>query len=313
MANPETPAEPTAPAEPKPAPPPAPDPKPQKKIDPMVLAAVIGALVTITTAVLSSPVLLALISKLGAPAPTATAWVISTEIFGSEIFVDSPTPSPATTSTASALPPTAESAATATAAPTSSAFTCIAADTWTPFPANLNPTASAGCWELADWGFSTRDGQLLIATVPTLNQQRGIYLPIAGDMDIHFTLQIDQFRVRSFDTAFLNFGIIQREPLSIFSGGFLSYSQNQPGAADIQVFVSGSNQATQRLPALAFGAPQAVTLSVRGALLTIYLDGELTGEPVALTANERALWIGYVLPAKGTLETLISDFSVQPQ
>ena len=316
MAEPETPAPPTKPIKPvdrKPDPQPGQDKKPERKLDPTVMTALIGAIVTITAAVLSSPVLVTVIARLSAPTPTAIALVLPTSTLPP---ADTITPLPAATSVAPAemvLLPTSVSVPTPTAEQTGSSFNCIATNTWTPYPTNLNPTASNGCWELLDWGFSTPQGQLIIAHSPTQDQQRGIYMPIPGDVDIHFTIQIDQFRVRSFKTALLTFGVVQREPFSIFSGGFLSYSQSQPGASNIQVLVSGSNLATQRLPALEFGVKQEVTLSVRGALLTVYLDGKPAGEAMSLTANERALWIGYVLPANGKLQAAIRDFSVQPQ
>ena len=136
-------------------------------------------------------------------------------------------------------------------------------------------------------------------------------MPIAGDVDIHFLIQIDEFRIRSFDTAFLTFGIVQRDPFSVYSGGCLSYSQSQPGAEDIQVVVSGSDQATQHRSPLAFGVQQAVILSVRGAVLTVYLDGQPAGEALNLTTRERAVWIGYILPRLGTLEAVIDGFALQ--
>lgn len=296
------------------------EPKPPKKLDPSVVVAIIGGIVTITTAILSSPLLVAIVNQLRAtaiPSPTTIALMIPTStLAGAEIA----TPLPALTSAApgemvllSTPVETTILTPTATTESSGSLFNCIAADTWTPYPANLNPAVSDRCWELSDWGFSTPSGQFLIDHNPAQNQQRGIYMPISGDMDIHFTIQIDQFRIRSFDTAFLTFGIVQREPFSVFSGGFLSYSQSQPGAADIQVLVSGSNQATQHLPSLAFGVKQEVTLSVRGALLTVYLDGQPAGEAVNLTSGERAVWIGYVLPRLGTLEAVVDDFVLQSQ
>ncbi|MGH2523069.1 MAG: hypothetical protein ACRDH2_11250 [Anaerolineales bacterium] len=281
-------------------------------MDPSVMVAVIGAMVTIITAALSSPLLLTLVGRMNAPAPTAAAAAILPSLASSTHTVPSASATPSALTETVALP-TPESTPTPATSQPASLFECIASDTWTPYPSNLNPNESNGCWELGDWGLTTQDGQLRIDHTPTQPQQRGIYLPLSGNMDVHFTVQFDEFRVRSNRQALLTFGVVQREPFSHFSGGFLSYSQSQPGAANIQVLVSGSNQATQRLPALDFGVKQRVTLSVRAALLTVYLDGQPAGDLVNVAASNRALWIGYLLPANGKLQVAISGFAIQPQ
>lgn len=191
---------------------PAPGQKPDKKIEASVMVAIISAVVTIVTAILGSPLVLALLNKTATPASPSMAEMGLSQ---STLFPGMPTEeqllkatltpgesSPASSSstqipeedssstsplleiitfTPTALPPTDN-----TPIPTlaTSFFQCIAADLWFPYPATLNPEIGDGCWNLAEWGFTTDQGQLLLVHNPAQDQQRGIYMPISGDIDI---------------------------------------------------------------------------------------------------------------------------------
>ena len=84
---------------------------------------------------------------------------------------------------------------------------------------------------------------------------------------------------------------------------------------DFKLAVSSSktDKATQNILALEKGFQQEVLLSIQGDLMTIFIDGQPIGDPVGLTPTDRAFWIGYVLPSKGELEVVITDFTIQPQ
>jgi hypothetical protein len=176
----------------------------------------------------------------------------------------------------------------------------------------LDPEISNGCWNLAGWGFSTGQGRLYLVHNPGQDQQRGIYTPISGDVDIRFSVQLNEFRTRSNKAGFLNFGIVQNDPFSIYKGGYLSYQQPTPGnASPVRVLISGSNQATQKISALEAGFQHEILLSIEEDLMKVYLNGEQTGDPVSLPPGDRAFWIGYVLPAKCELDVMITNFTLQ--
>ena len=322
--------EPTTPRRSSPAPTTGKDIKSGKKLEPAVIVAIISAATTLVAALLSSPVMLALINKTPTGVSSAAELDISgtllpentqadvlpditytpsesglTEVVSSPTFAptNEPESTPASTQgialieTATSLPPTPENTAIPTQAIAASLFHCLSADLWNPYPASLNPGISNGCWNLSDWGFTTEKEQLFLIHTPAQDQQRGIYIPISGDVDVHFTLQMNEFRTHSNKGAFLHFGIVQDDPFSNFAGGFLSYQQPTPGAGSpVRILVSGNNQATQTIMALETDFQQEVLLSVEGDLLTVFLNDEPVGEPVGLPHTDRAFWIGYVLP-----------------
>ncbi|MGQ0604864.1 MAG: hypothetical protein ACT4QE_24545 [Anaerolineales bacterium] len=270
-----------------------------------MLASLIGAMATVIATALSSPFIMTLLTR----PPTATVEAIAVTAVAPAMLAPvvqaiestAVTPPPLPT----LLPNTLEPAA-------SSLFECLDSQFWTPYPPNLQPTASNNCWELAEWGLKTQDGQLHMDYVPSLDQQRGIYRSIPTDGMVRFTIQMDRLQVRSNKTALLTFGVIRRDPVSIYTGGFLSYSQSSPGVSAIQMSVSGDQQATQRLAPIDFGTKQDVVLTIQTGRLTVSLNGQLVGDPVKLPSGERALWIGYVLPAHSKLQAVISDFALQP-
>jgi len=321
-------------------PPPEREKKPDKKLETPVLIAMISAVVTLTTAILGSPLLLTLINKTDTPASTPAGELITShnsllpnnppgdELFkvtftptesGTDVIEFTSTPqgeNPASaspllesTSISTTLPPKKPNPPNP-AAP--SFFQCIAADLWFPYPTALNPEISNGCWNLAEWGFSTEQGRLLLVHNAGQDQQRGIYTPISGDVDIRFSVQLNEFRMRSNKVGFLHFGIVQNDPFSIYKGGYLSYQQTAPGTASpVRVLISGSNQATQKILMLEVGFQHEVLLSIEDDLMMVYLNGEQAGDPVSLPPTDRAFWISYVLPSKGELEVMITNFTIQ--
>jgi hypothetical protein len=314
--------------------------KPAKKMETPVLVAIISAVVTLTASVLGSPLLLSLVDKADSPTSTPAAESVISQntlppasFSGGEISKPTFTPTQSTTDilelTSTPLqgnPTSAPSLFESTFTPTGRSpqkpnpptpaaplsFQCLAVDLWFPYPTTLNPKNSNGCWDLAEWGFSTDHDRLLLVLNPLHDQQRGIYTPISGNVDVRFSIQMDEFRMRTNKGGFLNFGIVQNDPFSIYKGGYLSYQQPSPGTASpVRILISGSNQATQQISALKAGFQQDILLAIHDDRMLVYLNGEQTGDPVSLPPGERAFWIGYVLPSKGALEVVITNFTIQ--
>lgn len=313
--------------------------KPQKKLETPVVVAIISAVVTLVTAIMGSPVFVTLVNKLDTPPPTsAVEFAMAQNSLlanpsGGDLFTatftpeenaasiveatslpqgENPTSAPplieATLPPATLPPPEPEPATPAAA----SIFECIAADMWFTYPTSSNPEISDGCLELAGWGFSSDQDRLLLVYTPVQDQQRGIFTPISGDVDIRFSLQLNKFRTRKNKVGFLNFGIVQNDPFSIYKGGYLTYQQPSPGTdSPVHVLISASSQATQNISVQEVGFQHDVLLSIQDNLLTVYLNGEQTGDPVKLPRTDRAFWIGYVLPSKSELGVTISDFTIQ--
>lgn len=317
--------------------------KADKKMEPTVVVAIISAIVTLVTAILSSPLLLTLVNRDPTTVPSAAELGMSGTLVpgpaqsspgeGLTKAMDDPTESVDSTSaensptvistdlaspTENAAPPSQatldpeNTPVPPTAPPAAASVDCFAVDVWFPFPTTLDPGTTGGCWNMAEWGFTTTGGQISLVHNPAQNQQRGVFLPISGDVVIQFTLQMNEFRTRSNDGAFLHFGIVQDDPFSNYSGGYLSYQQPSPGASSpIRVLVNGTNQATQTVLILEKGFQHAVKLTVTGDLLTVFLDGAPAGEPVNLPLTDRAFWIGYVLPGKAEIDVKLTGFSIQ--
>ena len=287
--------------------------RPNKKLETPILVAIISAVVTLTTALMSNPMLLTLVNKTNTRTSTSAAELVTSQITllpnntpEGELFK---APLLVSTSTSMTLPTKSPNSPTP-ATPTF--FQCVAAGLWFPYPTTLNPEISNGCWNLAEWGFSTDQGRLLLVHNPGYDQERGIYTPIFGDVDIRFSIQLNKFRTRLNKLGFLNFGIVQNDPFSIYTGGYLSYEQTAPGpASPVRVLISGSNQATQIISDLKVGFQQEVLLSIKDDLMMVYLNGEQTGDPVSLPPTDRAFWIGYVLPSMTEQEVMITDFTIQ--
>ncbi len=313
--------------------------KPDRKLETPVLVAIISAVVTLITAIMGSPFFVNMVNKIDTPAPTPATELVTPQYSllpnnppGGELLKAKFTPTESDTdiikSTSTpqeenpiSTAPLLESTFTATALPpkepdtptpaTPSIFQCIAADLWFPYPTS-NPEASDGCLNLAEWGFSTDQGHLYLVHTPVLDQQRGIYTPISGDIDIRFSVQLNEFRTRLNKAGFLNIGIVQNDPFSIYKGGYLSYQQPSPGpASPVRVLISGSKQATQKISALEAGFQQDVLLSIQDDLMVVYLNGKQAGDPVSLPHTDRAFWIGYVLPSRSELEVMITNFTIQ--
>jgi hypothetical protein len=306
--------EPAAPRSDKPAlPPPELEKKANKKLETPILVAIISATVTLVTALLSNPLVLTLVNKPNMPAPTSAAALVTLQ----NTLLPSSTPGGEliqvplliSTSTSTGLLPRSSDTPTTAIPPV---FQCIAVDRWFPYPTTLNPGISNGCWNLTDWGVSTDQGRLLLVHNPAYDQERGIYAPISGDVDIRFNVQLNEFRTRVDKLGLLNFGIVQNAPLSVYTGGYLTYEKTTPGSAStVSVLISGSHQASQRISDLKVGFQHEVMLSVRDDLMTVYLNGDQIGDPVGLPPTDRAFWIGYVLPAMTELDVTITGFTIQ--
>jgi hypothetical protein len=321
-------------------PPPEREKKPDKKLETPILVAMISASVTLITAILGSPLFLNLVNKPDTPASTSTAEIAISQSSllpnnptGGELFkaiftptesgtdILESTPTPQGENPTSAPPLLASASASATLPPEKpkpptpaapSIFQCISADLWFPYPGTLKPETGDGCLNLAGWGFSTDQDRLLLVPKPVQDQQRGIYTPISGDVDIRFSIQLNEFRTRLNKVGFLHFGIVQNDPFSIYKGGYLSYQQPTPGTdSPVRVLISGSNQATQKISVLDVGFQHDILLSIKDNLMTVYLNGKQTGDPVNLPRTRRAFWIGYVLPSKSELDVMITDFTIQ--
>ena len=314
--------------------------KPEKKLETPVLVAIISAAVTLITAIMGSPLFVTLVNKLDTPPPTSAVEfamaqnsLVVNNPAGGDLLKATFTPTESGTGFIEATsPPQGENPTSAplllepTLPPTNpppqepdppkpaagSIFECIAADLWFTYPTTMNSKISDGCRDLAEWGFSTDQGRLLLVYTSVQDQQRGIYMPISGDVDIRFSLQLNEFRTRKNKVGFLNFGIVQNDPFSIYKGGYLTYQQPSPGTdSPVHVLISGSSQATQNISVLEDGFQHDVLLSIQDNLMRVYLNGEQTGDPVKLPRTERAFWIGYVLPSKSVLEVTITDFTIQ--
>jgi hypothetical protein len=322
--------------------PPTPEPgkKPDKKLETPILVAMISAGVTLITAIMGSPLFLNLVNKVDAPPPTSAAQLVISQSSllpnnssGGESLGAQFTPTESGTYAIEATPtlqggnPTSvplllESTPTSPApspkkpdpskpAPPS-IFQCLAADFWFLYPTTLKPEINNGCLNLSEWGFSTDQGRLLLVPNLVQDQQRGIYTPISGDVDIRFSLQLNEFRTHFNKVGFLHFGIVQDDPFSIYKGGYLSYQQPTPGTGSpIRLLISGSNQATQKISVLKAGFQHDVLLSIKDDLMLVYLNGKQVGDPVSLPPTHRAFWIGYVLPSKSELDVVITNFTIQ--
>jgi hypothetical protein len=243
------------------------------------------------------------------------------------------TPTPSTTATGS---PSATPVLSATPAPTLAStptppfptalpsntpdprlrLDCIVDKEWTYIPFDVH---SDNCLKLES--IFAQDGGLLLqpSTQQGENKQRGIYTPLAGDVEITLTVVVNSFSVSSSELrggSNMVIAITRLEPKFSFEGVLLYYygslSSDAFGTARVQLMDEiGFDQKSLGISPLPYGEDQHLKLSLRANALAISGD-HLETKSIILPSGRRALYIGYNLKDESQLNASLSNLTIQP-
>lgn len=197
-------------------------------------------------------------------------------------------------------------------------YNCLSRSLWEPFyyQGESKEVDSRNCWNLTEWGIFPKDQGLgFIINDSDLGQDitRRFYTKIKGDIEVRFTVKIDQFTTRSNFDGILMIGVGDSSQV-LNSGYYIKYvvttnenSENEfyrdfgPGLKEYYVPRSGYT----------LGESQDIIIRITGTQAKIIADGVLVSS-VTLAQEERSVfWVVYSLPSNnGSLIAEISDFQI---
>ena len=198
---------------------------------------------------------------------------------------------------------------------------CVVAESWIAFPRASN---LGGCLSLSDFGFNAQDNVLSIdgrqsTSSNSDEKQQGIYLPLAGDADIQFALEVMPPFWSVNDRSNLSFGILNiTDGFSYVNGSvYLCYfAAQQKNASDVPIRVNPGNSLCIVSPpsgarVAAFSQSPRIHFSLKAGELIISVDNIAVCCERRLGFARPAFYIGYDLHGESDLSAMISDFTVQ--
>lgn len=281
--------------------------------------AVTGIAVVAVVAV--TAILLATLLPHAAPNPTAIPATLNLSASQTPI---PPTPThtvttaPATASTAPSLTPTPTLASATLPAPTPTVVhyfqtNCIPSESWNAYPREAELGA---CLSVS--GFLAQTDSVVVkqTQIATGEQQHGLYLPLTGDVDIHFTLTVQQLLSKNARTN-LALGVLNTtNGFSYVNGSiYLCYfAALQSLDTSVPIRINpGDSLCTESaaVRALTFDTPQTILVSIKSGRLVIRVDDQIVFDDF-LTFTSRAFYIGYDLHDMSEMTTILSNFTVLP-
>ncbi len=264
-------------------------PNERSKMDPAIIAALIGLAGVVVTALLSSPLLLNLLQRTPAPSPTTLA---------------SASTAP-TTEVATTLVPGVDFQ-----------NECIASRTWQLYPKSTLAPDTQGCWDLSSWGVSAQAKSLvLLLTSPPSDQTRALYTPVGKKTDVAFTFQVDTLLTAFDQPENIAVGIVPGDNPGPAQGVLLLF-QVESSQSNAPTFLKIRNQGTEsgigNNTKYRSGEPHRFTFRLNDISLTILMDNAPLAGPFNIP-SARSFWIGYTVPSGGNLAAVVSNLSVQSQ
>jgi hypothetical protein len=270
-------------------------PKEQSKLDPSIVAALIGLAGVVITALISSPLLMTWLQRAPAPSPTAQTTSL--------------TPPARATETVAAFTPLP------TLAPGEDFQNeCIASGTWQLYPAGTFTPDAQGCWELSSWGMSAQPkGLVLLLTSPQSDQTHALATHLGKKVEVGFTLQIDSLSTAFDQVGNLAVGVVPESDPSPSKGLFLLWqveSSQQNAPIYLKIRDQGTESSVGNNTKYRAGEPHRLTFRLEDISLNILLDNDQIAGPFNVPAT-RSFWIGYTVPSGGNLSAVVSNLSIQ--
>lgn len=171
---------------------------------------------------------------------------------------------------------------------------------WIPYEKDSSIVKNGDCWDLSNWGFYSTTNGFLLTPTSSLSDGifHGVYLPISGNVEVRFTIDISKFIVDNNYSANIGVGIINTNPPGPATAGILYYHYIPANSLRILPMKYGQNgEYNLILPfTLEIGSEQQeVILKIEGPLLYITIDG-VSYEPQILQFQDRAFWVSYSIP-----------------
>lgn len=264
-------------------------PNERSRMDPAIIAALIGLAGVVVTALLSSPLLVNLLQRTPAPSPTAlvtggatTPSILTPTLVPGEDFQNE----------------------------------CIASGTWQLYPKSTVTSDTQGCWDLSSWGVSAQaKGLVLLLSSSASDQTHALYTLVGKNVEVGLTLQIDTLSTAFDQPENLAIGIAPANAPSP-SNGSLLLLQVESSQRNAPVYLKTRNQGTEsglgnnaKYP---IGEPHRLTFRLEDIRLTILMDNSPLAGPFNIP-SARSFWIGYTAPSGGNLSAVISNLSIQSQ
>jgi hypothetical protein len=190
--------------------------------------------------------------------------------------------------------------------------TCILLNHWYPFSLTWAYDQN-GCWELSGQGIYSQNSGIMLAYSTNSGAANGIYTSINQDVDIDFTIRVDKYAANQDKAGYLGFGIQSIDNLQ--SGPILVYYYLPSVSIKSLVpkILLDGYYSGQVFNSLSLSEHQHVKFSIRGNLLSIYLDGELCQSNLILPVSDRVFSIRYFLPSNSESEILafIYDLTIR--
>jgi hypothetical protein len=264
-------------------------PNERSKMDPAIIAALIGLAGVVITALLSSPLLLNLLQRTPAPSTTSTALATGA---ATTPFTLSPTLAPGEDFQSE----------------------CIASGTWQLYPQSPLPSDNQGCWDLSSWGVSAQAKSLvLLLTSPQSDQTRALYTSLGKKADVGLTFQVNTLLTAFDQPANVAVGIVPGTDPSPAQGVLLLF-QVESSQSNAPTFLKIRNQGAEsgigNNTKYKSGEPHRFTFRLEEISLTILMDNTPLAGPFNIP-SARSLWIGYTVPSGGNLSAVVSNLSIQ--
>lgn len=263
------------------------------RLDPAIIAALIGLAGVVITVLCTSPLLVTWLQRQPTPSPTTlstTSPGLATEPVTS--FTLAPT-----------LPPGEDFQ-----------NDCIASGNWQLYPEGTFTPDAQGCWELSSWGISAQaNGLVLLLTAPQSDQTHALSTPLAKNVDVAFTFQIDTLTTPFDQPENVAVGIVPESNPGPSKGVLLLFQieSSQPNAPILlKIRNQGTESEVGNNAKYRLSEPHRFTFRVDDISLSILQDNVQIAGPFNVP-SARSFWIGYTVPSGGNLAAVVSNFSVQ--
>ena len=193
---------------------------------------------------------------------------------------------------------------------------CISSKIWSYYP--LTEIATDGCWVFENREFSPQENGVLITKQTGSNsgeQQRGFYMWLEKDVDIEFTIMLEEFESSAQSTGYtdksnLTFGIVEGDPFKYYNGIYLYFYAAKPGSSRYD-FQLTREQDVSYSGAIDQNREQNIRFSLRGSRLTVYING-IARDTFTVTFKQPAFYFGFRLLEKSDLAAVVSSLVVKP-
>lgn len=257
-------------------------------------------------------------------------------IFGLPALVGEPEPTPAIPNTQSlitlTLSPTIKSQ-TPTIISSTNTLTPTRISTTTPLPESLRgfnkdcidekywrvfgsvgetiPTPTNNCYNLINWGVVVNNGQFSIIEPSSLGVTRAIYTEFASsqNIEVNFNVQVNELSKLNYLDQALVLGVGASNEL-LTNGHFLFYRVYNGSEKVYLQYGTNMRESPEKSVGYSLSEIQEIKFVITGLVLEIFVNDNLFQKALLSTNDHQGFWIGYRLATEGTIDSVISNLSI---